>query len=187
MSFPAAVAASVRRADRLSPTMAADRSRDDPSYPYFSRKERFWLRLMNLYPPYVGAGVRVRPVRGRRAVDVTMKLRWWNRNYVGTHFGGSLYSMCDPHLMLLALWGLGWDYVVWDKAAEIRFLRPGRGTVTARFELTPEQLEEMRRGADEQGKVEPTFRVEVRDPEDRVVAVVEKLLYVRRKDRGGAS
>lgn len=149
----------------------------------FSRRERFWLFLMNVYPPYVGAGVRVRPVPGRRAVEARMKLRWWNRNYVKTHFGGSLYSMCDPHLMLLALWEMGGDHVVWDKAASIRFRRPGRGTVTARFELTADDLAAMRRGAAESRTYEPVFQVEVRGEDGEVVAEVEKRLYVRRKDR----
>lgn len=154
----------------------------------FSRKQRWLLRAMNLYPPYLGAGVRVRPVpaeRGERAVEATMKLRWWNRNYVGTHFGGSLYSLCDPHLMLLLLWDLGGDYIVWDKAAEIRFLKPGRGTVRARFEIPPQRVAEIRRRADADERVEPRFEVEVRDGGGEVVARVSKLLYVRRKERRG--
>jgi acyl-coenzyme A thioesterase PaaI-like protein len=140
--------------------------------------------LLNVWPPYLGAGVRVRPVPGLRAVDVRLVLRFWNRNYFGTQFGGSLYSMCDPFLCLLALGGLGGGYVVWDKAAEVRFLRPGRGAVSARFELTPERLAEIRRDADRLGKVEPLFRVEVHDAAGEVVAEIDKLLYVRRKDRG---
>jgi acyl-coenzyme A thioesterase PaaI-like protein len=150
-----------------------------------TRRERWLLRLLNVWPPYLGAGVRVRPVPGRRAVDVRLVLRFWNRNYFGTQFGGSLYSMCDPFLCLLALGGLGGGYVVWDKAAEVRFLRPGRGPVSARFELTPERLGEIRRDADRLGKVEPSFHVEVRDAAGEVVAEIDKLLYVRRKDRGG--
>lgn len=148
-----------------------------------TRRERWLLRLLNLWPPYLGAGVRVRPVPGRRAVDVSLVLRFWNRNYFGTQFGGSLYSMCDPFLCLLALGGLGGGYVVWDKAAEVRFVRPGRGPVSARFELTAGELAAIRRDADRLGKVEPRFRVEVRDGKGEVVAEIDKLLYVRRKER----
>lgn len=111
-----------------------------------------------------------------------MKLRWWNQNYVGTHFGGSLYTMCDPFYMLLLIDALGRDYVVWDKAAEIRFLRPGRSTMKARFHISEERVEEIRRQAEEQEKVEPIFTVEVLDEEGKAVARVEKLLYVRRKE-----
>lgn len=144
--------------------------------------KRWLMRLLNLYPPYIGAGVRVRASSDLRTFEVRMRLRWWNRNYVGTHFGGSLYTMCDPFFMLTLLEHLGRDYVVWDKAATIRFRRPGRGTVKAVFHIPPERVEEIRAAADRGGKVEPVFRVEVTDERGEVVAEVEKLLYVRRKD-----
>jgi len=147
----------------------------------FPSRLRWTLRTMNLYPPFLGAGVRVRRVPGRLAMDVSMGLHWWNRNYVGTHFGGSLYTMCDPFYMLLLMWGLGRDYIVWDKAAEIQFRRPGRGTVHARFAVTQERLDEIRRGVDEHGKVEPRFAVQVRGEDGELVAQVDKLLFVRRK------
>jgi len=146
------------------------------------RRNRRWLiRLMNFFPPYLGAGIRVRSNAELSAFDVRMKLRWWNRNYVGTHFGGSLYALCDPFFMLILFEALGPGYVVWDKAATIRFRRPGRGTVHARFEIGPERVAEIRAAADRDGKVEPTFVAEVRDDEGQVIAEVEKLLYVRRK------
>lgn len=154
----------------------------------FTRRERWLMRIINLWPPYLGAGIRVRRVPGRRALDVSMRLHWWNRNYFGTHFGGSLYAMCDPFYALLLVGALGRGYIVWDKAAEIRFLRPGRGRVSARFEITPQRVEEIRAAADRAGKVEPQMRAEVRDGEGELVAAVDKLLYVRRKqaDRGAA-
>ncbi len=139
------------------------------------------MRLMNLFPPYLGAGIRVRPNDDLTAFDVRMKLRWWNRNYVGTHFGGSLYSLCDPFFMLILFEALGPGYIVWDKAASIRFRRPGRGTVHARFEITAERVAEIRSAADREGKVEPLFTAEVVDDEGQVIAEVEKLLYVRKK------
>lgn len=148
--------------------------------PLFDR--RWLMRLLNLYPPYLGAGVRVRSSSDLRTFDVRMKLRWWNRNYVGTHFGGSLYTLCDPFFMLILMNQLGREYVVWDKAATIRFRRPGRGTVHARFSIPPERVEEIRTAADRDGKVEPVFTVQVVDDGGEVIAEVEKLLYVRRKD-----
>jgi hypothetical protein len=148
--------------------------------PLFDR--RWLIRLLNLYPPYVGAGVRVRSSADLSTFDVRMKLSRWNRNYVGTHFGGSLYTMCDPYMLIL-FEKLGRDYIVWDKAATIRFRRPGKGTVRARFQIPPERIEEIRAAADQGGKVEPVFTVEVRDDQGEVVAEVEKLLYVRKKPR----
>ncbi len=166
-----------------TPTPDPQADFDPPLVPVLTRRERWLIRAINLYPPYLGAGIRVRPVAGRRAVDVSMSLHFWNRNYFGTHFGGSLYSMCDPFLALLLVGGLGGGYIVWDKAAEIRFRRPGRGRVGSRFEVTPERLAEIRADVDERGRVEPRFEVEVRDEEGEVVARVDKLLYVRRKQR----
>jgi hypothetical protein len=137
------------------------------------------LRLLNVWPPYVGAGIRVRPAADLRTYEVRMKLRWWNRNFVNTHFGGSLYSMCDPFFMLILAEALGRGYVVWDKAATIRFRRPGKGTVRAAFQIPQERVDEIRAAADRGEKVEPLFTVEVLDEQGEIVAEVEKLLYVR--------
>lgn len=140
------------------------------------------LRFLSLYPPYLGAGIRVKSSSDLRTFEVRMKLRFWNRNYLGTQFGGSLYSMCDPFFVLILSAALGRDYIVWDKASAIRFLRPGRGTVKATFHIPQERIDEIRAAADAGGKVEPTFQVTVVDEEGKVVAEVEKLLYVRRKE-----
>ena len=142
------------------------------------------LRRLSLYPPFLGAGIRVRRIsEDFRTIDVEMPLRFWNRNYVGTHFGGSLYSMCDPFFMVMLIENLGPDYIVWDKAATIRFKKPGKGVMKATFTLSPERVEEIRRQADSQEKVEPTFQVVVTDAEGKVVAEVDKLLYVKKKTK----
>jgi acyl-coenzyme A thioesterase PaaI-like protein len=140
------------------------------------------LRAMSLYPPFLGAGVRVYP-RDEEATtfDVAMRLTPWNRNYFGTHFGGSLYAMCDPFFVLILAENLGRDYAVWDKSATIRFRRAGRGTVRARFHIPPERIAAIRREVDERGKAEPSFAVEVRDEADAVVCEIEKLLHVTRR------
>jgi acyl-coenzyme A thioesterase PaaI-like protein len=146
--------------------------------------ERHIGELMSLYPPYLGSGIRVDEADDDyRRVVVSMDLSFYNRNYVGTHFGGSLYSMCDPFYMLMLLKNLGPDYIVWDKAATIRFKKPGRGRVRAEFLLSKECIDEIREQADAELKVEPTFVVEVVDEEGDVVAQVDKVLYVRRKER----
>lgn len=142
-------------------------------------KKRFLLRAINAWPPFLGAGIRVTRMSSK-AIDVEMKLRRWNRNYVGTHFGGSLYSMTDPFFMLMLIDSLGPEYLVWDKAATIRFKKPGRGKVRAEFRLTDEQIDEIR-GAAANGKTEPTFVVQVKDEAGEVVAEVEKVLWVKRK------
>ncbi len=140
-------------------------------------------RTINFYPPFLGAGIKVRRISADwREVDVEMKLHWWNKNYVGTHFGGSLYAMADPWYMVMLMNILGREYIVWDKAATIRFKRPGKGTVRAEFRLSEAQIEDVRAKVEAQKKYEPTFVVEVTDAAGEVVAEVEKVLYVRKKD-----
>jgi len=141
-------------------------------------------RLVNLWPPFLGMGIRVRHIASdRRAIDVEMKLRWWNANYVGTHFGGSLCAMTDPFYMLMLMANLGRDYIVWDKAATIRFRRPGKGRVCAEFRLSDAQLDDIREKLTALPKYEPVFTVEVKDEQGIVIAEVEKVIHVRRKDR----
>ena len=138
--------------------------------------------ILNVYPPYIGAGIRVNTIAADwRTIEVSMKLHWYNQNAVGTHFGGSLYSMVDPHLMLMHMQVLGKNYIVWDKAAHIDFLRPGKGRVYARFQIRDNDLELIHRGLETKKKVEPQYEVEVTDESAEVVARVKKILYVRRK------
>lgn len=139
-------------------------------------------RFINTYPPLLGAGIKVTRISPDfREIDVEMRLRYWNVNYVGTHYGGSLYSMCDPFYMLMLIENLGPDYVVWDKAAAIRFRKPGRGKVTAHFVITAEQIDEIRRTLETQQKLEPIFNVQVKDEAGEVIAEVEKTIYIRKK------
>ncbi len=144
---------------------------------------RSWrFRLINFYPPLLGAGIRVlHRESDDHTLRVRMKLTRLNVNLVGTHFGGSLYAMCDPFFMLILMHHLGEDHVVWDKAASICFVRPGRGTVYATFHIPPETIDAIRKQADGGEKVEPAFTVDVLDEAGEVVAQVEKRLYVRRK------
>ena len=138
--------------------------------------------LLNIWPPFLGAGIRVRRIAPDwKAIDVEMKLRWWNRNYIGTHYGGSLYSMADPFFMLMLIESLGKDYIVWDKAASIRFRKPGRGTISASFRLSDEQLNEIRQALNSEEKIERLLTVELKDQSGSIVAEVEKLLHVRKK------
>ena len=145
---------------------------------------RWFRHLFNIYPPYLGAGVHVAEIAPDwRFIRVQMPLRWYNRNYVGTQFGGSLFSMTDPFLMIMVIKNLGDGYLVLDKAAEIEFVSPGRGRVSADFRITDEDLDEMRTATQHGGKYLKGFAVDVRGEDGAVVAKVRKQLYVRRKDR----
>jgi hypothetical protein len=148
---------------------------------------RLFKLIVNLWPPYLGAAISVEEIaRDWRTVRVAMRLRWYNCNYVKSHFGGSLFSMTDPFYMLLLLRNLGPDYVVWDMAARIQYLHPGRGTVTALFTLSDERLEDIRRKAESGEKVTEIFLVDVVDGRGEKVAAVKKTLYIRKKRPAGA-
>lgn len=146
-------------------------------------KSRSLLKWMSFWPPFLGAGIRVRRISNDlREIDVTMKLTFWNSNYVGTLFGGSLFSMTDPFHMLMLLENLGRGYIVWDKSATIRFKKPGKGTVRCEFRLSEERLQEIKAALNHADKIEPVFTIEVKDEVGDVVAEVEKTLYVRHKN-----
>ena len=141
-------------------------------------------RILNLWPPFLFAGIRVAAFSDDfRHARVELRMRPWNRNYVGTHFGGSLFAMTDPFWMIMVKESLGRDYFVWDQAGEIAFLKPGRGTVSARFDLDPQVVHELRDAAADGAKVLRWFQTDVVDAAGDTVARVRKQVYVRRKSR----
>lgn len=149
-------------------------------------KPGMFRRLMNLWPPFMGAGIKVTHIDDDfTTVDVQLKMGLMNKNYVGTHFGGSLFAMTDPFYMLILMKQLGKDYIVWDKSAEIDFKKPGKGRLTAHFNITQKQVKDIKDQADKNNKVEPQFKVDILDEEGDVVAEVRKTLYVRRKKPNG--
>jgi acyl-coenzyme A thioesterase PaaI-like protein len=140
------------------------------------------MRLVSLYPPYLGAGVRVsHPKDDAFRIRVSMGLHWWNKNLFGTQFGGSLYSMCDPHFVFIIIKNLGPGYLVWNKAARVEFLRPGRGRVMATFHVPPEKIAEIREAADRGESVEPVLTVEIVADDGTLVARVTETLWVKKK------
>jgi len=141
-------------------------------------------RLFNLWPPFRGMGVKVVELDpDYRHATVQLRMRLLNRNYVGTHFGGSLFAMADPWFMILMMHRLGEEYVVWDKAGSVRFLKPARGTVTARFEMPEERVAEARERTADGQKHEPVFTAALVDEQGVTVAEVEKTLHIRRKKK----
>ena len=143
---------------------------------------KWWLRHIGWWPPLLGTGVKVtRLDKDLREIDVEMGLTRWNRNYVGVHFGGSLFSMTDPFYMLMLAANLGDEFVVWDKAASIRYRKPGKGRVRAEFRLTEEKLAEIRAALDIEGRYDARFLVEIKDDEGCLVAEVERVIYCATK------
>ncbi len=140
-------------------------------------------RLLNVWPPFRAAGIRVREIAPDfRSATVELRMRLLNRNYVGTHFGGSLFAMTDPFFVIMMMKNLGPQYLVWDKQGTVRFLKPARGTVVARFQLAEASIAEARAATESGEKHEPRFRVEIVDGDGVTVADVEKTLYIRKKN-----
>lgn len=142
-----------------------------------------WLRFgMNLWPPFLGAGIRVRRIAPDfREVRVDMSLGYGNRNYFGTHFGGSLYAMTDPFFALMVHHNLPRSYMVWDKAGSIEYVAPARGRVSATFRLEQSDIDTIVRMTADGDKHLHLFKVDVVDREGLTVAKVEKIVYARRK------
>jgi len=139
---------------------------------------------MNCWPPFWGMRIHIMHIASDwKTIQMRMKLSFWNKNYVGSHFGGALFAMTDPFYMLMFMNLLGRDYVVWDKSAVVNFVRPGRSTVTANFEVTDAMLAEAISRTANGEKYEPTFRINVLDKAGDVIAHVDKTLYIRRKQR----
>lgn len=137
---------------------------------------------MNLWPPFLFAGIRVVELSDDyRHVKVRMRQHWWNRNYVGTHFGGSLFAMTDPFWVLLLFNQLKGEHVVWDQAGEIEFVAPGRGTVFAEFRLTDEHVREVLEQTGSGEKALIWFETDVVGQDGTVIAKVRKQVYARRK------
>lgn len=140
--------------------------------------------IFNFWPPFLFSGIHVtRMADDWRDARVEMRMRPWNRNYVGTHFGGSLFSMTDPFWMILVKECLGRDYFVWDKAGEIEFVKPGKGTVHAEFHLDETLLEDIRAEAANGEKHLRWLPVDVLDAQGDVVARIRKQIYVRLKPK----
>ena len=141
------------------------------------------IKLISYWPPYLFSGIKVIGCNNEVSeISVRLKSYPWNKNYFGTHFGGSLYAMCDPFFVFILAQKLGKDHIIWDKAAEIEFLKATNKPVFAHFKIPSDEVEKIREGALKSFKVEPKFFLTITDQSRTEIARVEKTLYVRRKD-----
>lgn len=154
----------------------------NPSRWFRGLSPRAFRRAMYLFPPLRKTGVRVDHISDDwQEWHLRLPLGIKTRNYVGTHFGGTLYSAADPHFMLAWMHILGPEYVVWDKAAAIRFRRPGRGTLHGRVHITNGDVAYVKRRCEEESKFDLTFKFEWTNADGKVVAEVDKTLHFRKK------
>ena len=138
--------------------------------------------MINWYPPYIGAGIKLKKVnQDKTRMEVELRKTRFNKNLFGTHFGGSLYAMCDPFYVFIVHNYLGRGYVVWDKSAEIKFIKPGTGKVSAVFEISQEKLLQLKEEVDSAGKHTVFFETVIKNESDQLVAKVRKEIYMRKK------
>ena len=136
----------------------------------------------NIWPPYFFAGIRIRKITPDfKNVTVHLKFTWYNRNYVGTQFGGSIYAMTDPFYMMMIMNNLGRDYIVWDKASKIDFLKPGKSLLIANFKIDDQLLNEIRNKTLSGEKYVFDLPVEVKDTDGLLIAKIQKTIYVKKK------
>lgn len=145
-----------------------------------SSKSFRWM--FNLFPAYCGTGGRVTYIADDwHEVRIKLPLNWRTRNYVGTIYGGSIYASIDPIYMLMLMKILGPDYIVWDKAAKVRFRKPGRETLYAEFLLSDDEIAEIKRLAENERSIDRIYDLELKDKNGVVHAEIEKTLYIARK------
>ena len=140
------------------------------------------LVLNYLWPPWWFTGIKIISIDERfTKISLRMNLRFYNRNYVGTHFGGNLFAMTDPFYMLMLLKNLGKDYIVWDKAASIKFIKPGRSHVYVDVCLTQDKLDQIISELSVTNPITVSFPIEVFDRQRQLIASIDKRIYIRRK------
>ncbi len=153
----------------------------DPLWKFFGtflKPEIFF----SIYPPFLAMGIRVTSVsHDYRSMRVELKLNFINKNYVGTHFGGALFSMTDPFYMLMLLKNLGENYIVWDKKASIDFIKATKEDVFAEFLLSEDDINHIIKELEFKKSIEKEFFVEVRENKtNQTIAKVHKILYIRK-------
>ena len=139
------------------------------------------FKLISLYPAFLGAGIKVKVSADVKTVTAGIKLRFWNRNYVGTQYGGTMCSMCDAPFFLLLVENLGPDYIVWDRSASIYFKKPGKGDVFARFFIPEETYSSIQRDLETAPSINRDFSADITDWAGEVIATVTKTVYLKKK------
>lgn len=149
----------------------------------FKSKVKRWG--FNFFPAYRGTGGRITYIADDfHEIHVKLPLSWRTRNYVGTIFGGSMYGAVDPLYMVMLIKILGSHYVVWDKAATIRFKRPGRETLFAEFKLSPDEIEEIKDELKRTKSLERVYVINLVNKAGKVHAIIEKTIYISARAQG---
>src|SRR5487761_1983201 len=142
----------------------------------------------NWFPAYRETGGWVTYIASDwREIRIKLPHNIQTNNYVGTIFGGSMYAAVDPFYMIMLIQNLGKDFVVWDKAATIRFRKPGRATLYARFSLDEAELQAIREQSQTARSLDRVYRIDLLDAQGVLHAEIEKVIHIRRATPSGAT
>lgn len=143
---------------------------------------RIMRHLLNFWPPFLFPGIKVAELANDyRYCRVELKSRFWTRNINNSQFGGAMFAMTDPVYPLLLMGALGKEYQVWDKQADINFITPGKGKLTAEFWLSDDELACIKAATNLGDKHFPQFVVHIKDSRNQIVAEVNRTIYIRKK------
>ena len=153
-----------------------------------SLSSRLYRWYFNFFPAYRGTGARITYLSDDfREIRVRLPLTRRTRNYVGTIFGGSMYGAVDPVYMVMLIKNLGPAYQVWDKAATLRFRKPGRGTLYARFLLDERELQDIRAALELEPATERVYDVDLTDDVGIIHASIRKTIHIRRREASSST
>lgn len=146
----------------------------------FAKKiERF---KFNLFPAYRRSGGRIAYISDDyHEIHVKLPLNWATKNYVGTIFGGSMFAAVDPIYMVMLIKILGKDYIIWDKSANIKFKRPGKETLFAKFLITPKEISDIKIQLETAKSIDKLFTIVLKNKAGKVHCIVEKTIYISKK------
>lgn len=144
--------------------------------------KNFLLRFWNFWPPFLFSGIKVEKTsKDYRHIAVRLKLRFWNANFVGTQYGGLIFSMTDPFYMIMLIKNLDSSYAVWDKSAHIKYVRPGKTDLFAEFKISSEDINGIEKQVRENGKAEWTRNIQVKDAQGDIVAEINKVISIKKR------
>lgn len=137
----------------------------------------------NLSPMYRRSTARIIYVSDDlKTVRIKIPISYKNKNYIGSIFGGSLFSAVDPIPMIQLMTIFKEEYIVWDKSAHIRFKRPAKENMYANFEFTTEEIEDIQKKVHENKEVEHSKTTLITNKTgDIVYCEVTKLIYIADK------
>lgn len=146
-------------------------------------KGRLFKILFNISPMYRSTGGRLMEVNDTfQYVKLKLSLNYKTKNYVGTLYGGHMYSCVDGIYMVQLINILGNKYVVWDKSATIKFKRPGNKTLYAEFNITDDFINKIKYEIEKNKEKDFKLMVFLKDGEGKVYAEIEKTIYIASKD-----